>query len=240
MALMNCRRARKAIFRFVDGLSDEKMQLDLEQHLAGCAACETLARSLARSLDLVRRTPQETLDENFNWKVRLAIHKERAATRARAASTGSLFHVWNLRFAASAAAGVTVAIAAGWLAVASGLILPAGDQGLVAESGRELSRPLPAEPAKEERVAQPTAQPAWRGDLRDQPAGPSVVSGGNRTQAGKASRVGAIDEMASSSAALDSLIRAETAGMTEADRERYLRVRIERLQTFLEKRDSTR
>ena len=240
---MNCRRARKAIFRFVDGLSDEKMQLDLEQHLAGCPACEKLARSLARSLDLVRRTPQETLDENFNWKVRLAVHNERTTMRERAASTGSLFRAWNLRFAASAAAGVTVAIAAGWLAVASGLILPAGNQGLVDESGRGLSRSLPAEPTREEQSAQPTARPAWWGGLRSQPAGPAVgtvVSGGDQAQVAKSSRVGAIDDMTSSSTALDSLIRAETAGMTEADRERYLRVRIQRLQTFLEGRDSTR
>jgi len=237
---MNCRRARKAIFRFVDGLTDEKMQLDLEQHLAGCTVCESLARSLARSLDLVHRAPQETLDENFNWKVRLAIHKERTAMRERAASTGSLFRIWNVRFAASAAAGVTVAIAAGWLAVASGLISPAGDQGLAVEAGRTVSRPLPGEPAQEERLAQPTTTPSWQEGPRSRPAGPSVgsvVSGGDHAQSGKSSRVGAIDETATP---LDSLIRAETVGMTEAQRARYLRTHIERLQVFLQEQDSTR
>jgi anti-sigma factor RsiW len=225
---MNCRRARKAIYRFVDGAADEKMQLDLEQHLAGCPGCERLARSLVRSLDLVHRAPQEKLDENFNWKVRLAIHKERAAMHERAASAGSLFRAWNLRFAASAAAGVTVAIAAGWVAIQ--LVSPWSDQGVAVDGGRG---PSHQQSVQEDRVAQP-ATPLWREGLGARPAGNtmgSVVSGGVHAPSGKSSRVGAIDDMTSP---LDSLIRAETAGMTEEQQRRYLCTHIERIEAYLQ------
>jgi len=244
---MNCRRARKWVFKFVDGTTDEKMQLDLERHLADCPACEKLARSLASSLELVRRAPQETLDENFNWKVRLAIHKERSAQHERAASAGSLFRTWNLRFAASAAAGVAVTFAAGWLVVASGLISPMRDQGLAVETERGPTHALPAEKTElADETASPTQlpQPVLRDGLRGRPSGPAmgtVVSGGDRAPAGKTSRHGAIDDPAAASAAvLDSLIRAETVGMTVAERDRYLRAYLERVQALMQERDSTR
>jgi len=119
---MNCHRAKKLIFEFVDGgLADEKVQLDLEHHLSECSACDKLASQLTRCIDLIHRAPREELDENFNWKVRLAIHKERNAIQERAASQGSLFRAWNFRYAASAVSGFAVILVAGWIAINSGL-----------------------------------------------------------------------------------------------------------------------
>ena len=114
---MNCRKAKNVIFEYMDGLTDESLRLDLERHLASCRECEVLASSLRDSLDLLHRVPQEALDENFNWKVRLAIHRERGALQERVASQGALFGAWNFRYAASAAAGFVAILAGGWLVV---------------------------------------------------------------------------------------------------------------------------
>ena len=118
---MNCRRAKKLIFEFVDGLTDEKARLDLERYLGECTECDRLASQLTQSLDLIHRMPQEELDENFNWKVRLGIHKERNAIQERAASQGSLFRAWNFRYAASAVSGFAVILVVGWIAINAGL-----------------------------------------------------------------------------------------------------------------------
>ena len=36
-----------------------------------------------RSLDFLHSAPEEKLDDNFNWKVRLAIHRERSGMQDR-------------------------------------------------------------------------------------------------------------------------------------------------------------
>ena len=112
---MKCRRARKLVFEFVDGLSDETLKLELERHLEECGPCADLASQLTRSLDLIHRVPEEPVDENFTWKVRLAIHKERQLLQDQVAEPGRLFRAWNLRYAASAVAGLAVVVTAGWL-----------------------------------------------------------------------------------------------------------------------------
>lgn len=153
---MNCRRAKNLIFEFVDGLTDETLKLDLERHLGECPECDTLASQLTRSLDLVHRAPQEELDENFNWKVRLAIHKERNAIQGRAASQSSLFRDWNFRYAASAVSGFAVILVAGWIAINAGLtMVPVESDPRLAALGlsSEVERDLDERKAPSGRVA---------------------------------------------------------------------------------------
>jgi len=146
---MNCRRAKKLIFEFVDGLNNEKLKLDLEQHLGACVACEKLATSLSSSLALIRRAPQETVDENFNWKVRLAIHKERSEMQEMLSSQGSLFRAWNARYAMSAAAGFAAILAADWLTISLTAPSPGGDE-LLSKAppagARQLAEPRTGDP----------------------------------------------------------------------------------------------
>lgn len=228
---MNCRRAKKLIFEFVDGLSDEKLKLDLERHLGECVECERLATSLTQSLALLRRTPQETVDENFNWKVRLAIHKERSEMKDLLASQGSLFRAWNLRYAMSAAAGFAAILAAGWLTI-SLTVSPPSDSALTAGAGT---------PASTQRMdtAENTQPVTPQSDL-SRPTlvtGPGVmVSGGRNTGAAGNGRAGAIDVEAvvHNPAAFDSLFEAQLQGMPEDIRRQILQQHLMIIQRHLD------
>lgn len=116
---MKCRRAKALIFDFIDGLISDSDRITLEQHLGECPSCEATAVGLTRSLDLLHRVPQAQPDENFNWKLRLAIAKERDAATRRTTGQGAWPRAWNTRFATSAAAAFAVVITAGYLAVRS-------------------------------------------------------------------------------------------------------------------------
>lgn len=110
---MKCRRAKTLIFDFVDGMITDQDRLGLEQHLASCGSCDDMASSLARSLDLLHRVEPQELDENFNWKVRLRLAREKAAIP----DTGGervWIRSWNRRFAMSAAAAFVTIVAAGY------------------------------------------------------------------------------------------------------------------------------
>jgi len=226
---MNCRRAKKLIFEFVDGLTDEKLQLDLEQHIGGCAECEKLATSLSGSLALIRHTPQEPVDENFNWKVRLAIRKERSEMQDMLSSQGSLFRAWNIRYAMSAAAGFAAILAAGWLTISLTAPSPAGDELLT-------SAPRPAQQQQETEASNnsPTI-------LRPSPTatGPgTVVSGGNNAartaQSGRP--YGAIDDVdvVNNPAAFDSLFQVHMQDVPEDVRVRILEQHMMHLQKRLD------
>jgi hypothetical protein len=60
-------------------------------------------------------------DENFNWKVRLGIAKEREALREATSSPARWLRSWNIRFASSAAAALLVVSAAGYFVLTSTL-----------------------------------------------------------------------------------------------------------------------
>jgi hypothetical protein len=228
---MNCRRAKKLIFEFVDGHSDEKLKLDLERHLGECAECEKLATSLAGSLALIRRTPQEPVDENFNWRVRLAVHKERKEMQELASSQGSLFRAWNLRYATSAAAGFAAILAAGWLTI-SLIPGPTADNGLTAESG------APAASRGMDTAENPAQSDPPANFVNPDPmAGPGrMVSGGSNTGAGGNSRGGAIDveDVVHNPAAFDSLFEIQMQGMPEDVRVRVLRQHLMLMQKRLD------
>ena len=236
---MNCRRAKKLIFEFVDGLSDEKVQLDLERHLGECPECDTLASQLTQSLDFIHRAPQEEVDENFNWKVRLAIHKERNAIQERAASQGSLFRAWNFRYAASAVSGFAVILVAGWLAINAGLTpVPVSEPLNGEDLAGMLDDKVIATFNEAESVAEtPMTKARPNGPVVNRPASPGLLASTVADGAQKSPsepRAGAIDRVGSS-AELDSLVNLETKGLSESQRVRYFEKRISQLQDHLEK-----
>jgi anti-sigma factor RsiW len=240
---MNCRRAKKLIFEYVDGLADERVQLDLERHLGECPECDRMATQLTQSLDLIHRAPQEQLDENFNWKVRLAIHKERVVIRERAASQGSLFRAWNFRYAGSAAAGFAVILVGGWLAINAGLTpvpvstsldaaMPRTPDLTQLKSDNDADMRAERQPVAAEEIAASHAAPEKKLKSNDRPARNQPMIGGRSASAGKMVGLGtmsaeeprpagAIDNV-TSSAAIDSLVRDQLTGMSEADRVIFL------------------
>jgi hypothetical protein len=132
---MRCRHAEKLIFDYIDGMISESDRLGLERHLGECRKCEATSAALARSLGLVHRLPKAEPSENFNWKLRLRLSRERNALRALADPDGIWPRVWRTRFALGAASAFAVVLAAGFVllrfAGAPGTVSP----GLVAQSG---------------------------------------------------------------------------------------------------------
>jgi len=219
---MNCRRARHLLFDFVDGMSNESLRAELDRHLGECAECERFAAEMTRALALVRRAPVEALDENFNWKVRLAIHRERNALRSRSASAGAWARAWNMRYALSMGLAFGAVLVVGAVALQR-----AGDDPLTtAARAPRTTTASPADAAR--RTLVPTSRPGpWnRSSGQLVSLGESSVAGAERPQ-------GAIDE-AQSAARIDSLIADDLTRMSPQDRALYIQRWINRLQFHLE------
>jgi anti-sigma factor RsiW len=222
---MKCRRVRQQLFDFVDGYGNEALRAELDRHLGECPACETFAAQLTRALAFVRRAPVEPVDENFNWKVRLAIHREQRAVRSRAASSGALVRAWNMRYAGSAALAFAMVLVAGTVVVRS---LQTQEPTVVREEPARV-RSTGGSGAVQTTHRTPTSLAAPR-DQQSQ-----LVSSGERGVLDRAGIArGAIDPDASE-AAIDSLIDQRLVDMTPEARHRYLQRQIHRLQSQLER-----
>lgn len=221
---MNCRRAKKLVYDFIDGLCSETEQVELEHHLSDCEPCERHASQLTRSLDMLRRAPVEPVDDSFNWRVRLAIRKELSAARGATTSQRGLFRRWNIGYAASAVAGFAVILVAGWVAIGS------MDKTASHEFEGLSQDKMPT-------VETRTIQPAT-GELAARRANsPLIVSQDGRLPVRSNDAVrGAIDML--STASRDSLVRAAVQGMTQEERMRYFRAQISRLQRQMENRNT--
>lgn len=150
---MRCRHAKKLIFDYIDGVISESDRIGLEHHLGECKACEANATSLARSLELLHRLPAETPSDNFNWKLRLKLARERSAWQDPAESERAWQRRWNTRFAAGVAAGfLVIAISGAALLSHDGGIPPVGDGGFAA--GPNASAPSGSLRMPEEELAQ--------------------------------------------------------------------------------------
>ncbi len=231
---MKCRRAKNLIDAWVDGALDEARRAELEAHLASCEACEREASALTRSLEMLRHAPVETPAENFAWRVRLAIHRERQRRVDDVSSARSALRAWNARFAVSAAAGFAAILVAGWLGLPSWI----GADG--SAPGARVTREAPRPAAHAPRLAR-RATPR-----RDAMRRPTMPSGFGAPDSGPGRLVstgvldiahgphgGAID-MVDDPSSLDSLVRRELTGLSSEARIRYLRCRIELLQHYLE------
>jgi len=124
---MKCRRAKQLIFDFRDGMIGDQDRIALEQHLNACSPCDEYATSMAKSLDLLHRVEPVKLDDNFAWKVRLRIARERNALAEAAASHTPWYRSFNVGYAVSAASAFAVVLFAGYFAVGSLMPAPAGN-----------------------------------------------------------------------------------------------------------------
>jgi hypothetical protein len=246
---MRCRSARKLVFEFIDGLTDDARRLELERHLSECTECEKLASQLTRSLDLLHRAPLETPQENFGWKVRLKLNQERNAVQERGLPTGALFRSWNRRYAAAAGAAFVAVVAAGLLAFDSGLnpFGPSGRPSATVERGAAaLANDHPAGAAEagsgpERKIADAAGGDRERSQSAPQPFVPDgsslsrPVSVGGGANQGKSDVAGVIDETVRPvELDLDSIIKTELQVLPPEARIRYLEGRLRLLQRHLE------
>ncbi len=222
---MNCRRARNLVFDFIDGIADESVRLALEGHLADCRECEKLAGEVTRSMDLLHRAPVETLDENFNWKVRLAAHKERHALQEGVASQGALFRAWNFRYAASAAAGFVVVVAASWMALSTGAVSIGGGGATLDRSNIYAG----GSPTVTRTIRQPDRPVFSNRSLS------SAVSTGTPVGERALTPVQGPIDASHAPVNLDSLIQVEMSNQSEPDRIKYLEKHIHLLNEHLDK-----
>ena len=117
---MKCRHAKKLIFDYIDGMISDQDRIGLEKHLGGCRSCEEMATGMNKSLDLLHRLPPVEPDENFNWKLRLRLAREKNALYADTGSERLWFKWWNTRFALSALSAFVIVVAAGFIMLRSG------------------------------------------------------------------------------------------------------------------------
>ncbi len=116
---MKCRHAKKLIFVHIDGMISDSDSLGLERHLEECPQCEATARGMMRSLDMLHKLPPIEPDENFNWKLRLRIAREKNAFRTDMESERTWLKAWNKRFAVSALSTFAFVLIAGFVLVRS-------------------------------------------------------------------------------------------------------------------------
>jgi hypothetical protein len=118
---MKCRHAKKLIFDYIDGMLSDQDRIGLERHLSDCRSCDEMATDLNKSLDLLHRLPPVEPDENFNWKLRLRLAREKNALPGDVASERLWFKWWNTRFALSALSAFVIVVAAGVIMLRAGL-----------------------------------------------------------------------------------------------------------------------
>ncbi|UCG50977.1 MAG: zf-HC2 domain-containing protein [Candidatus Latescibacterota bacterium] len=176
---MKCRQAKKLIFDFIDGEISDQDRLVLEQHLSECTSCETMASGLSDSLRLLHRIPPVEPDENFNWKLRLRLAKEKHALQTSAPSERSWLRAWNTRFALSALSTFVLVLAVGFVLMRS-VFEPVGGTGEF--ELKPSAMPRVSTTTESGRLTQPSGEGVLygRGMFRpviygDQPVGPPVA-----------------------------------------------------------------
>ncbi len=212
---MNCRRARHLLFDLFDGASNEALRAEVDRHLGECEECDRFASEMTSSLALLRRAPMESLGDNFNWKVRLAIHREKNAALERAASANAWVRAWNVRYVLSTGFALTAVLLAGGMFVARNGAVPASVQMAVQPAQQDRSVPETSGPKL---VPRSHFNSPVRPDLT------STVSAGGRGEGMRPAPHGAIDE-----ARIDSLINMEVMQLPEHERDEYIQRRINAL-----------
>ncbi|HEX5131612.1 MAG TPA: zf-HC2 domain-containing protein [Candidatus Krumholzibacteria bacterium] len=224
---MKCRRAQQLLFDFFDGLSNETLRAELDRHIGECRECERFASEMSRSLSLLRRAPSASLDENFNWRVRLAIHRERTALRTR--DTGSWVRAWNLRYAAGAGVAFALVLVAGVALQQSGMLDPGSSATVTSTAARDVPavREVATRPSGAASLAQPSLVP--RG------ASGTLVSdgGGSHSLVEGHAPLGAIDDPARTEAVMDSIFERQLVPLTPEQRAQLIERYIQRLQSRL-------
>jgi hypothetical protein len=146
---MKCRRAQRMINDFLDGAMGDRDRHILEEHLAGCASCDEMAKHLAKSLELLHRMEPVQPDENFTWNVRLRIAREKQALAEAASLHAGSFGIWNRRFAVSAVAAFAVVLFGGYAVMQSSGLLQPGIDSPIAQRTPRMSESKVSHPVSE-------------------------------------------------------------------------------------------
>jgi hypothetical protein len=225
---MKCRRVRHLLLDFVDGLGNEALHAEVDRHLAECRECDSFATETKRSLAFLRRAPVETLDENFNWKVRLAIHREQRIGARQTASTGAWVSAWNHRYAASAGIAFALVLVVGGVSLRG--VMPAGVDDRIQSPSTTPRTDVAGRTVV--RAARPTTT-TFAGSPGRRVPFDLVNNGTQRDSVARPAARGAIDPYAAE-VAIDSLIDARLVDMTPERRMRCIQRQIHRLQSQLE------
>jgi hypothetical protein len=218
---------------FVDGRGNEALHAEVERHLTGCGECETFSSELSRSLAWLRRAPVEALDDTFNWKVRLAIHREQKANARGTASAGAWIRAWNLRYVASTGVAFALVLVAGVVTTRqTAPSLPASSTSIATHPASRVASPM---------TPSMTPNPAGNNATLRSVGSSGNVSGDRADAFVRVSPTaevrGAIDRYAQE-VAMDSIIDARLGNMTPEMRTRCIRRQIHRLQSQLENQEA--
>jgi anti-sigma factor RsiW len=222
MVSMNCRRARNLLFDFFDGASNEALRAEVDRHLGECEECDHFASEMTQSLALLRRAPVESLDDNFNWKVRLAIHREKNSALERAASANAWVRAWNVRYAVSSG------LAFGAVLVVGGMLLFRGGGIAPVQVAKHTDSPVLAAHDVASNPAAPVGRSTFHVPVNNGLM--STVSAGNSNESVGPAPMGAIDETRTD-ARIDSLINSDVSRLSAQEREQYYQRRIDWLQS---------
>jgi hypothetical protein len=214
---MNCRRARNLLFDFIDGLSNEASRAEVERHLGECADCERFAAEMTRSLAVLRHVPVEPLDENFNWKVKLAIHRERNAALSRAQSAGAWVKGWNVRYAVSGGLAFGAVLVVGAVLLSDGGPVPAPSR--ATDSRMQVTQETTGGSASTVDTSRPVPRPANRIDPVNNDG--RLVSTGRMGDNRSSTPVSGAIDMTEAEARLDSLIKSDVSRMSPREAQEY-------------------
>jgi hypothetical protein len=225
---MRCRKARKLIFDFIDGRLSDRDEIRLESHLVECHSCEKLAAHMRKSLDLLHSLPEVTPSDNFNWKVRLKLARERNSIHEKLESQSMWMKRWNTRFALGTVAAFTAVTLAGYLFLNS---RPA----LKGTNSSDGYTPKSASVSDQRPTSFETASRPYSGGIT---TGSSIaerfVSAGYPTTGSASTFYQPIEEDASPNVlGPDSLVTAKLKDMRMRYRVRYLERQIDLLQGYL-------
>lgn len=111
---MRCSKARELFFGNYDGLLDETEKMKLQSHLDRCPKCAAFVEEMERSLGLLKKLPEMAPSENFGWNLKRRILQEKSRLMRQAAGPGTIDLRWGMKFAATAAAMVVIALVGSW------------------------------------------------------------------------------------------------------------------------------
>jgi RNA polymerase sigma-70 factor (ECF subfamily) len=74
---MNCDDLVRVLVDYGDGAADDCLCREVEEHLAGCPACDTLRKDLERVSRLCRESPRPCLPEDLRQRLLSQIRSTR-------------------------------------------------------------------------------------------------------------------------------------------------------------------
>ncbi len=73
---MECRELLARLSEFLDGELTEEICREIQAHMEGCEPCQTLSRTLKRTIELCRQLPSKPLPEPMRRELLALLEKE--------------------------------------------------------------------------------------------------------------------------------------------------------------------